>query len=551
METVPWKVLILDNEPIIHEIINTTLLDTKVYNRPINVFHAHSAAEARAILKEHPDICVAFIDIMIDTPQEDLQLVSYIRQTLQNELIRIVLVASESSPMPARELIEHYDINDYKDKEDVIPDKLYTAISIAIKQYSQFLELQKNRQELYEQLTHNEITNLPNRIKLYEKLDSVGNKSLVLLNIDNFGQYNVAQGFAYGDELLRVFADFLTENYADKMDIFHLNADIFAMLCYEEDPREVDRCVDGIKYDISRHTFDILGNKIRLTASLGVVLNEDGNLIQKAEFALKEARLYSRNNVAKYSDDLNIIRTVHANSLWSQRIREAFEKGNVCTYYQAIKNIRTNTISKYEALVRLEYNGKIYSPFAFLDAALYSGQLFDIFQLMLENICKKAQTTSVSFSINASQYDLNEPDFKSFLQTTLQKYNIDPQRITLEILEYTSISNKEAVQQLLREIHEYGCKIAIDDFGTECSNFAQLNNIPIDFIKIDGEFIKDIITDTNSQIVTRTITDFAHQKGIPIIAEFVCTGEICEYIKILGIEYAQGYEIAEPKPELI
>ncbi len=551
MKIATWKVLIVDDEPAIHTIINQTLLDTKVHNTKITIFHAHNAQEAHALLQKHPDISVAFIDIIMETPDAGLHLVSYIRDTLHNTLLRIILVASEPTPMPAKDIIEHYDINDYKDKEDIISDKLFTVVSIAIKQYSQFLELEQNKEELYEQLTHNEITKLPNRFKLFEKLDSVGNKSLVLINIDGFGQYNINQGFDFGDELLRVFADFLTERYSNKMDVFHLNSDVFALLCYEEDPREVDRCVDGIKYDISQHTFNIYGNHVRLTASLGVVLNEDGNLIQKAEFALKEARLYSRNNVAKYSEDLNIIRTVHANSIWSQRLREAFERKHIYTYYQPIQDLRTDTIVKYEALVRLEYEGKIYSPFEFLDAALYSGQLFDIFKLMFENICKIAQTTDKSFSINASQYDLHVPEFKDFIQQTLQKYNIAPQRITLEILEYTSISQKTMVQELLNSLHDYGCKIAIDDFGTECSNFAQLNNLKIDFIKIDGIFIKNILTDQNSQVVTDIITDFAHQKNIPIIAEFVCSDAIYDYLKKAGIEYAQGYAIAEPKPELI
>jgi len=552
MDEQVWKILLVDDNDILHTAIETAAKNIYINNKKLLPLHATNAQEAKSLLKEHPDIAVIFIDISMQTPKSGLELVSYIRQELHNELIRIILVASSDAPMPPEKIIEQYDINDYKEYDEISDRKLFNVIRTAIKQYSQFREIKESRDAIYKKMTTNEVTQLPNRVKLSEKLDTVGNKSLILINIDDFSLINDHKGFEYGDKVLRAFADFLVKKYAQHMDVFHLQSDIFALLCYEKDTRVVDRCIRDIKESIQKEIFVLdNGEKLRLTASLGVVLNEDGNIIQKAEFALKEARLYGKNNATLYSDNLNIVRTIHANSLWSERIRNAFEEGRILSYFQPIYHLQKKKTTKYEALVRLEHKGKIYTPAQFLDAALYSGQIFEIFKLMFHNVCKVAQNSDKDFTINVSEYDIKDPDFSRFITATLKECKIHPSRITFEVLEHTSISHDKNIQKLLNKLHDDGFKIAIDDFGAHCSNFAQLNNLKIDFIKIDGSFVKHITEDINCKIVTSTIIDFAHKKDIPVIAEFVSSKEIFDTVKEMGADYIQGYYIAEPKPELV
>jgi len=547
-----WKILLIENNDRLHSVIEKAAQNIYITNKKLVVLHAKDAQTAKSLLQEHHDIAVTFIDIAMQSFSQELELIHYIRNDLANMLTRIILIASRSISMPAEEIIEKYDINDYKEYDEIDEHKLFNVIRTAIKQYSQFKELKESRDAIYKQMTTNEVTQLPNRMKLLERVDSIGNKSLILINIDDFSLLNDHKGFEYGDGVLRAFAQFLLDSYGEKMEVFHLQSDIFALLCFENEPHIVDRCIRDIKEQIQKHEFQLpSGEKIHLTASLGVVLNEDGNIIQKAEFALKEARLYGKNNASTYSEDLNIVRTIHANSLWSGRIREAFEKENVLTYYQPIYDLHKKEVAKYEALVRLKYNGKIYTPYHFLDAALYSGQIFEIFKLMFHNVCKAAQTNNKEFTINVSEYDIKDPDFSSFINTTIKECKIDPSRITFEVLEHTSISHDKNIQKLLNDLHNYGFKIAIDDFGAHCSNFAQINNLKIDCIKIDGTFIKHITTDTNCKIVTSTIIDFAHKKGLPVIAEYVSSKEIFDYVIEIGADYAQGYYIAEPKPELV
>jgi len=546
-----WEILLVDNDLSMHTIIKENLDGLNVFGKKIKLLHAHDAKEAKQLIKENQDIALVFVDIAMITPGAGLALVDYIRYELHNQDMRVVILDSNDSPVPASTLIERYDINDYKNRTNIESQQIFIYVRTALKQYEQFKELRANRDEIYKKMTTNEVTGLPNRMKLSENIGTIGKKSLILLNIDDFSVINNHNGFEFGNAVLRAFGKFLQRRYAKYAKVFHMEADVFAMLCVQtDDMLSVEQNIVKIKDEIFKHLFTVKKTKIHLTASIGIVLDEHGDIVQKAEFALKEARLYGKNNLKTYSDDLNILRTIHTNSLWTERIRNALEQEQVLAYFQPIKSVKTGKIEKYETLVRINFEEKIYSPFHFLDAARYSGQLFEIFKIMFKEACKKVNSTNFSFTVNVSDYDLKHPRFLLYITKIAKRHRIDTSRITFEVLENNSISKEEEIQKILNKLYELGYKIAIDDFGAECSNFAQLNNIHIDFIKIDGAFIKNITEDKDSQIIAQTILDFAHQKNIPVIAEFVCSQEVCDHVKKMGVDYLQGYEIAEPKPEL-
>ena len=545
------KILIVDDDESIHTITASTLKNKLFGNKKLTILTAMSGDEAKKILEKDDDIALALIDVVMETPESGLELVEYIRDELKNEMIRLVLRTGQPSQAPEEHVINHYDINDYKEKTELTAQKLYTLVRTSIKQYEQYKELKESRDIIYKKMTTSELTNLPNRIKLNEYLDSKGRKSLILINIDDFSTINESQGFNIGDKLLQAFGKYLDKKYRPTVDVFHLHGDIFALLYTDMDSDDVERCMQELKLEISAYPFHIENLKLHITISLGIVLHENGNLIQKAEFAIKEARSLGKNNSQVYSNDLSVIRTIHANSKWTEHLREAIKEDKIHAYFQAIKSYETGEIEKYEALVRLEYNGTIYTPYLFIDAAFYSGFIYDIFKIIFKKTCEKAQNSKCEFSVNISEYDLQEETFFEYVQEVLVRYNIEPSQITLEILEYKSISHDEKIKQLIQKLHDFGLKISIDDFGTQCSNFSQLNNLPIDYIKIDGSFIKDIVTNEDSQIISRTIIDFARHKKIPVIAEFVCDGEVYQYVKAIGADYAQGYFISEPREELL
>lgn len=207
-----WEVLVVDDDIAVHDVIKEELQNISIQNKSVKLLHAHNAKEAKELLKENADTALAFIDISMETPDAGLELVEYIRNTLHNENIRIIMVDSGDSRVPADEILDSYDINGYKEREDILSDKFYLIIRTALKQYEQYKEIKFSRDEIYKKMTTNEVTGLPNRVKLSENLDTMGEKSLILINIDDFSLINENNGFDFGNEVLRTFAKFLKKN---------------------------------------------------------------------------------------------------------------------------------------------------------------------------------------------------------------------------------------------------------------------------------------------------------------------------------------------------
>lgn len=544
-----WKILVVDDETSVHDITQSALKHVTIDNRRLELVFALSAEEAKQRLDEHDDIAMALIDVIMETPSAGLDLVNYIRNDLKNSFIRLVIRTGQPHEVPERKVIDEYDINDYKEKTELTVDKLYTVIRASIKQYTQLIELANKYEDVYRQMTTHPLTRLPNRQKLNEALDTDGAKDLVLLNIDNFSSVNESQGFEVGDELLKQIGAFLVNMYSDEMDVFHLEGDIFGILCSDERISE-ERLV-RIKTEINKASFLLGGVENRLSVTMGLVMHEEGNIIQKAEFALKEARSHGKNRVTKYSKDIKIIQTIKHNSIWIKRIQEALAEERFVGYFQPIFDIKTGEIVKYECLVRMLYEDHVIGPFEFLECARSSGQLYAIFKIMFEAACKKSKEFSGQLTINMTDLDLQEPDLISFIDEVMARYAVDPTQIGLEILEQKSIINNQEIKKNIVTLADKGMAIIIDDFGAECSNFGQLVSLPISLLKIDGSFIKDLNENVKHKVIVESIIEFSKKMNIPMVAEFVHSERILDIVTEMGIDYAQGYHLGEPLPELV
>lgn len=544
-----WKILVIDDEESIHDITANALRSVVIDGRSLEIINAMSAAEAKEKLSLHDDIALALVDVIMETSTAGLDLVNYIRNDLDNHLIRLVIRTGQPDEVPEREIIDKYDITDYKEKTELSVDKFYTVVRSSIRQYSHLLELESKYEDVYKQMTIHPLTKLPNRQKLNEYLDSAGPKNLVLINIDGFSMINETQGFDVGDELLMQMGGFLHSMYGDEMLVFHLEGDTFGVLCMDKLISE-EKLI-SIQQEINQMSFLLGGIENRLSVTLGLAMQEEGNLIQKAEFALKEARTLGRNRVSKYTDDIKIIKTIQNNSKWTQRVREALESNNIVSYYQPIFLIETGEIEKYECLVRLLYKDEVISPFKFLSAARNSGQLHHIFEIMFENACKKTREFEGQFTVNLTDQDLQEPELMNFIDKMLRKYNVNPKQIGIEILEENSIVNNTMIKERLDILADKGMSIIIDDFGAECSNFGQLIDLPISVLKIDGMFVKDLPENPKHQIISESIVGFASRLQIPTVAEFVHSQEVLDIVTKMGVTYAQGFHLGEPKPDII
>lgn len=547
----PWTVLIVDDDTEVHSFTKLALHDFSYERKPLRFLSAYNTAEATELLKQHDDIAVILLDIVMETDTAGLDLVETIRYHFNNATVRIIIRTGQPGVAPERYVIDHYDINDYKEKTELTTDRLYTTIRSALSQYKQIVELLNKKNEIYTALITDSLTGLGNRVKLNYDLDTDEPMSLVLLNIDSFSMINDVYGFEIGDQMLLQFADILRRTSGSECGIYRLEADIYAILTCNKKIVDIQKEVLFIQSSITQNSFLINGIEHRINVTMGVVEHDMGNMIQKAEIALREARKMSRNRVQMYSDDLAVISQIKENTKWTKWLKDALDNNKLIAYYQPIVECKSGLIVKYETLVRLEHEGVIYTPYLFLSTARYAGLLYQITQRMFDQACAKFANNTLGFTINITDQDLLEENFVTFIEETRTRYGIETDRIYFEILEDSSILTNPIAEKHLHELTELGYHLCLDDFGVQCSNFAQLGNLELDIVKIDGIYIKDIDVNKKSQVVTESILFFTSKIGVNTVAEFVHSPQVYEIVKAMGVDYAQGYFLGEPKPDLI
>jgi diguanylate cyclase (GGDEF)-like protein len=543
------KILIVDDDKSIHDITNMALKAMHFSDFDLQVLTAYSAEEAKEILQTEQDIALALIDVVMETPEAGLDLVNYIRNELKNRLIRLIIRTGQANDFPQMQVIQQYDINDFKEKTELTLERLYTTIRTSIKQYEQLIELQKKYKDTYRQMTSNSLTLLPNRIKLIEDFSKKSHQTLILIDIIGFSIINETNGYETGDFVLKELGGFLSSMYSNKFNIYHLDSDLFALVTTNEQVENLVDTVEQIKNDISK--LHLITNNFDKTieTTIGVAHQSEDNVMRKAELALKEARNTGKNQIKFYSNDLKVIQQISNTNHWAPIIKNALNDGGIMAYAQAIYNIKNNSIDKYELLVRLKHENRVYPPIEFLDAAKHSGQLYNIFKFMFREGCRLALKTAHRFSINISDSELQSEGLIEFIKSTLKSTKVNPNLISIEILESKAITQSDEMKNIIMNIHDMGIEFVIDDFGVQCSNFSQVEFLPVTTLKIDGSFIKNLPESLNSQIIVKTIQTFAKEKGFKLIAEFVHSKEVYEKIQEIGIEYAQGYYLE--KPELL
>jgi diguanylate cyclase (GGDEF)-like protein len=410
-------------------------------------------------------------------------------------------------------------------------------------------DLNKNLQEKVEEhvkkiedmLYYDSLTGAYSKTQLEEDLKINSDKNLILLNVDNFSNINLAYGFEIGDIILRTLVKRLKSML--KVNIYRIDSDEFALLCNRID------CTDAIEFirdNFLSHPITINNLPFRITFSFGIANFEiGGDLLQNASLALKDARNSGKNRYIVYSPDIHSEDKRKEFIDITDKLFYAISHDNIIPYYQGIRDNITGEINKYEVLVRMKINDTIYSPYTFLPAAKVSGRLSEISKIVIEKSFKYMSKKDYSFSINITEDDLNNGYLIDFLTKKSKEYNINPNRVYLEILEGMSKNSKESVYQI-KVLKELGFKISIDDFGTEYSNFERIQEINADILKIDGKYIKDIDTNQKSYKIAKIISLLAKEMDMKVVAEFVHSKEVQKIIIELGIDYSQGFYFSEP-----
>lgn len=397
------------------------------------------------------------------------------------------------------------------------------------------------------------LTGIPNRFALMEYLHNVKHANLFLIDIDNFSNINGAYGFVIGDLVLVEIARLIGIAKPFYSKLFRINSDEFVVVSLNvlshsslsEAASSMVSFFDQTEITISDDVH------IKVSISIGIAIGHGNEILNHAKIAIKELREHRRGHSRIYDPNSIFIKKQRENTHWVRKIKEAFEKELLVTYYQPIINNRTKKIDKYECLIRINDNGILIPPIRFMEASRLTGTLSLVTKNVIEQSFNKFSGTEYEFSINITNTDLYLNYLEDYLLKNAIKYGIEPSKVALEILEDIDTLDTPAILSQLNSLRHHGFKIAIDDFGSRSSNFSRLLEFSPDYLKIDGRFIKNILSDKKSSVIVEAIVLLCKTSNIKVIAEYVHSQEVQDRVLELKIDYSQGYFFGEPKEELV
>ncbi|WP_323596013.1 EAL domain-containing protein [Aliarcobacter butzleri] len=400
-------------------------------------------------------------------------------------------------------------------------------------------------EELKRNLRLDSLTNIGNRYKLIEDVSKSVNPCISILDIVSFSDVNDFFGYKTGDNVLKIVARKIEELLIDKENyrVYRDHSDTFCIVAQNEDRDKFIKNIDEISKTIAKVPIVIKSRELYVQLSYVFSFESKENLLETANIIKRYS--HANKNIIIYDKALELEKDYEKNIFWTLKIKKALDEDKIVPYFQPIYNLKTSKIEKYEALVRLIDGNNVISPYYFLDISKKSKQYLQLTKTMIQKTFDYFRDKDFEFSINLTFEDIKSEYISSFIIELLKEYEIG-HRVVFEIVESEEIDNFRKINEFFVTIREYGCKIAIDDFGSGYSNFEYLAKLNVDYIKIDGSLIKDILINKSSQNIVSMLVNFAKGQKVKTIAEFVSNKDILNKVRELGIDYVQGYYIKEP-----
>lgn len=435
---------------------------------------------------------------------------------------------------------------------------LLEAIDIGVDKYVlKPIDMKKLLQIMSQSLLYHELkdlyidnlTHLPNRNRLKRDLEDSKEGLMAMINIDKFSTINDLFGEQNGDKVLVEFSDVLKEYFIkEDYTLYRIEADKFLVVARDsnKDINELyDLCKRFEDY-IEEDPIDIDDHEIDLNITIGIAKSEDGHAYKYAQRVISYARRKFE-PILIYNESFNIQESFEENIKWIKKIKNGVRYGNFKGYFQPIVDAQTKEVYKYEALVRyIEDDGKVVSPFFFLEIAKKAKLYPNIIKIMIKEAFNLITTKGKRVAVNISFEDIASEMTMSYIYDVIEENKEHASKLEFEILESEEISDFSEVFKFIEKVNSYGCRVGVDDFGAGYSNFNMLVNLNISFVKIDGSLIKEIDSSENQKIIVKTIDEFAKKFGFKTVAEFVSSEEIYDVIKEIGVDYAQGYYFDAP-----
>lgn len=448
--------------------------------------------------------------------------------------------------------------NIYDDKKAVV------GCSLSVIECSSIVNTYVNSKDHLDPLTE-----LMGRQEFERRLENLVNDAsassrthaLLYIDIDQFKLINDTSGHGAGDNLIKSIAECLNaELFVGDM-LCRLGGDEFGVLLSNIDSFEARSVANRLIKAVRRMPFSWSGISHKASISIGVVLIDENTqdrerVMSQADVAMYSAKEEGRGRVHMYDTNNKKLSRLHNDMDWVHRINKALAEDDFCLVTERILPLvdEDNRTTIYnEILVRMRYNGEMLRPGQFMPAAERFGLMPQIDRWVIKNFFNYVQrnsdlnTSNVMYSINISGQSLCQESFLEFVYRCLRRGNVNPEIICFEITETVAITNFAVVTRFIHRVHELGGKFALDDFGTGMSSFGYLQELPVDFVKIDGLFVHDMDKNPVHEAMVRSINDISHVLGKRTIAEFVERQEVFDQLQSLGVDYAQGYLHGRPK----
>ena len=421
------------------------------------------------------------------------------------------------------------------------------------------------------QATHDALTGLANRREFEFRLEQAllnltrqpGRHALMFLDLDQFKLVNDTCGHAAGDELLRHICALLQSGLREGDTLARLGGDEFGILLENCSPESSERIAEILRQTVQNLHFVWKGRPFVTTVSIGVVHVAQNpttleSLLRAADMACYMAKEKGRNRVQLYHVDDSELSLRFGEMAWVQRLHMALEENRFCLYAQEIATLgHVETGGGHvEILLRLhDEAGRMILPNSFIPAAERYGLMTSLDRWVVENVFKiiaqciaqQHEAPMAMCAINLSGITIGDDDFLIFLRQQFVIHRIPPEMICFEITETSAISNLASAIKFINELKGLGCYFSLDDFCAGMSSFAYLKHLPVDFLKIDGSFVRDMLDDPINRAMVEVINHIGHVMGKRTIAEFVETPQIEQALLEIGVDYAQGYNIERPQ----
>jgi diguanylate cyclase (GGDEF)-like protein/PAS domain S-box-containing protein len=424
--------------------------------------------------------------------------------------------------------------------------------------------------KLRHQASHDELTGLLNRREFEQRVsdaiaESAGdgsNHALLYLDLDQFKLINDSCGHAAGDELLRQLAHVLQEHVRRADIIARLGGDEFGVLMKQCSVTDAMRLADSLRGAIESYRFHWNGKMLIVGASIGVVPLEKGGstlaqVLAAADNACFGAKDAGRNRVHLYSEADEEIAQRNREMRVAVRLGEAIEQNRFRLYCQSIVALDKGAGEgeHWEFLLRLEDTDReLVLPNSFLPAAERYGMIPRIDRWVVTEVLtllethRETLTPGSVYCINLSGLSVSEPTFMQFLADALVNCPLPTSAICFEITETAAISNLVRTREFVKRLKALGCRFALDDFGSGLSSFAYLKSLPVDYMKIDGQFIQDVTQEPISAAMVRSINDIGQMMDLKTVAEFVEDEATLAELRDIGVNFGQGYLLGKPRP---